>query len=402
MKKIAIVTFNCALSGEKGLDRLYFLANLYAKNGYQVELITSRFHHWTKSFRDRKANFNSDNLKVVLCDEIGYEKNIQIKRIISHWVLARNILKYMSGRKYDVIYCHIPDNHLACLVSEFSKENGIPLIIDIEDLWPEAMRMIFNWPILSDILYFYFDKDAKQAFKNASAIVGSSNEYRDHPKKYGVNVDNSLTVYVGNDLKKFDISVEKYKSSIAKKKNEFWVSYAGTLGASYDIETLIKAAQIIKARGINEIKINILGDGPNREKLQKIALAKECNVRFFGYQPYEKMAAYLYKSDININSLVKTAPHGFVSKIGDYLASGHAVINTGSNVEFKNAVVREGWGINVEAQNPEKLANAIILLKNKPDVLNLMGKKGREIAMKKYNRETSYLGIIELTDKLLK
>ncbi len=401
MKKIAIVTFSCALNGEKGLDRLYFLADLFSKNDYDVELITSRFHHWSKTFRPKGMNINRDHLTVVQCDEWGYEKNIQIKRILSHRVLARNIMAYLKGRHYDIVYCHIPDNHLAALVSTFAKRNNIPAIVDTEDLWPEAMKMVFNWPIVSDILFYPFARDAKRAYENASAVIGCSDEYRDHCEKYGIHCDKKLTVYVGNDLSRFDNGVKQYAAEVVKPENEFWITYAGTLGASYDIATLIRAAQIIKAKGIEDVKVKILGDGPERSRFQNVAREKACNVEFLGYQPFEKMAAYLSKSDVNVNSLIKSAPQGFASKIGDYLASGKPMINTGSNGEFRCAVEREGWGVNVEAENPEELAQAILSLKEDPARCQEMGKKARLIAAQKYDRKTSYRAIIKLADSLI-
>ena len=316
MKKIAIVTFSTALAGEKGLDRLYFLADLFSRHGWEVELITSRFHHWTKSFRPKDACYDKEHLKVVQCDELGYEKNIQVKRILSHRILAHNILNYLKRDTYDIVYCHIPDNHLAALVGTYTKARGIPFIVDIEDLWPEAMRMVFHVPVISDILFYPFARDARIAFCAASAVIGSSDEYRDHPKKYGITIPEALTVYVGNDLARFTAGVRQYADTIKKTPGEFWVTYAGTLGQSYDIATLVRAAQQIKETGIEDVAFKILGDGPNRMALTELAGQAPCNVEFLGYQPYEKMAAFLTKSDINVNSLVTKAPQGFVSKIG--------------------------------------------------------------------------------------
>ena len=401
MKKIAIVTFSCALNGEKGLDRLYFLADLFSKNGYDVELITSRFHHWTKSFRPKEMNINREHFTVIQCDELGYEKNIQIKRILSHRVLAKNILAYLEGRHYDIVYCHIPDNHLAALVSSYAKRNHFPLIVDTEDLWPEAMRMVFNFPVVSDILFYPFARDAKRAYENASAVIGCSDQYRDQCETYGIHCEKKLTVYVGNDLARFDEGVRKFASEVDKPENEFWLTYAGTLGASYDIATLVRAAQILKEKGIDEVKVKILGDGPERTRFESVAKEKDCNVEFLGYQRYEKMAAFLSKSDVNVNSLIKSAPQGFASKIGDYLASGKPLINTGSNGEFRRAVEHEGWGLNVEAEKPEELTQAILFLKENPNLCKEMGEKARKIATQKYDRKTSYLAIIRLADSLI-
>lgn len=401
MKKIAIVTFSTALAGERGLDRLYFLADLFSRHGWEVELITSRFHHWTKSFRPKEACYDKEHLKVVLCDELGYEKNIQVKRILSHRILAHNILNYLKRETYDIVYCHIPDNHLAALVGTYAKARGIPFIVDIEDLWPEAMRMVFHVPVISDILFYPFAHDARIAFCAASAVIGSSDEYRDHPKKYGITIPEALTVYVGNDLARFTAGVRQYADTIKKTPGEFWVTYAGTLGQSYDIATLVRAAQQIKETGIEDVAFKILGDGPNRTALTELAGQAPCNVEFLGYQPYEKMAAFLTKSDINVNSLVTKAPQGFVSKIGDYLASGKPMINTGSNGEFRRAVEREGWGVNVPAENADLLSQTILKLKANPAQCLAMGKKARAVAEEKYDRKKSYLEIVKLADRCL-
>ena len=61
------------------------------------------------------------------------------------------------------------------------------------------------------------------------------------------------------------------------------------------------------------------------------------------------MAAYLCASDIVVNSLVKSAAPSIVTKIGDYLASGKPMVNTGSSPEFRSKVSADGFGVNVEA-----------------------------------------------------
>ena len=86
--------------------------------------------------------------------------------------------------------------------------------------------------------------------------------------------------------------------------------------------------ELIRRRKLN-IKIKILGSGPLEKEMEQITEEHYCkNVEFVGYMPYGKMAAYLAKSDIVVNSFVKKAPQSIVTKIGDYLASGHPMINT--------------------------------------------------------------------------
>ena len=196
--------------------------------------------------------------------------------------------------------------------------------------------------------------------------------------------------------------MEKYKDKIEKNANEFWVTYAGTLGASYDIKTLISAASLLKKEGYDSIKIKVLGNGPMKEELENIAKSIHCNVDFLGYIEFEKMAAYLYKSDILINSFVKKAPQSIVNKIGDYLAAGKPMINTCSSKEFSEKVVKDGFGINVEAENAVELAKAMKEFFFNKEKCVEMGRNARKIAEKEFDREVSYEKIVKMIDGLLK
>lgn len=232
-------------------------------------------------------------------------------------------------------------------------------------------------------------------------IIGTSNEYRNRPFKDTNRQIPNATVYVGNELKEFDKGVEKYINDIKKKDEEYWVSYAGNIGTSYDIKTMILASEELLKRDYSNIKIMIMGGGPLKEQLEALSKNIKCNVEFVGYLPYEKMAAYLRKSDILVNSFVKKAPQSIVTKIGDYLAAAKPMINTCSSVEFRDKVERDGFGINIEAENFMVLANAIENLYNNPIKCEKMGKRARSIAEEEFDRPTSYLRIVEMIEKIV-
>lgn len=265
MKKIAMIVTDVALAGEKGLGRMFYLAELFCQYGYEVEMLTSKFQHWLKKFRteeEMQAIQEAAKCKVVFFDEPGYTKNVQVKRILSRRVLTGHIKEYLENNRFDVIYSQIPDNHLASVAAAHAKKQGIPFVVDIEDLWPEAMRMVLDVPVVSDVLFSYFSVTAKKTYRLADAAVGSSDTYRDEPLKYNVKVPKSVTVYVGNDLGAFDREVQENLDKVEKPADEFWVTYAGTLGTSYDIATLIRAADVLEKRGIHNVRVVLLGDGP--------------------------------------------------------------------------------------------------------------------------------------------
>ena len=402
-KKIAVVAQAVKLPGEKqGLDRIAYVSETLAAAGYDVTLYTSKFQHWDKEFREIwKKSYRKLPYKIMFLDEPGYSRNIDLKRVYSHYKLADSLSIALaeSPVKYDLIYCLIPPNDLARTSATYAKRNDIPLVVDVSDLWPEAMKMALNVPVLSDIAFLPFTLDAKNVYKSAAAVIGTSDEYASRPLKDNPDLDH-VTVYVGNDLSRFDSAVSDADTLPYKEQDEFWVTYAGTLGKSYDIDTLIDAA--VKAQPLvdGKLRIKILGDGPDIQKFAAHAKQVQAPVDFLGYVYYDEMCCYLSQSDVLVNSLVKGAPQSIVSKVADYLAAAKPIINTGESIEFKDKVEQDCFGINVEPQNVDELAAAIVALSQDRDAAMKMGENGRKIAEEQFDRPRAYKKIVELVDRL--
>lgn len=402
-KKIAVISMGVKLNGEKGYSRFRYIGDFLSDAGYQVDLITTTFQHWEKAQRDIDAIKKEDyKFQMKFIYEPGYRKNIDLRRIRSHSIAAKNLTKLLEKEgDYDLIYCEIPPNDVALAAAEYAKKKGIPFVPDVNDLWPEAMRMVLDIPVVSDILFYPLQRDAEKVYSLVSGIIGTSDEYRDRPLKNQKLDVPRKTVYVGNEIAEFDRGVEKYGPEIQKPEGEFWVSYAGTIGTSYDIRTMVLAGKELLDRGMSQIKFKILGGGPLKDELENLAKEQGCvNVEFVGYAPYPKMAAYLAKSDILVNSFVKKAPQSIVTKIGDYLAAGKPMINTCMSPEFRQKVENDGFGINILPEDVKILADAIAELYEDRDGCRIMGEKARKIAEEQFDRPESYKKIIELIEEL--
>lgn len=411
MKKIAIITMGVKLKDEKGYTRFGYLAEFLTKAGFQVDLITTTFQHWEKAQRDLKkiqADIDAGEYPFGLrfIYEPGYKKNVDLARVRSHKIAAKNLKKMLEakpedGKDYDLLYAEIPPNDVARVAAEYGVAHNIPFVADVNDLWPEAMRMVLDIPVVSSILFHPLQRDAGKVYSMVSGVVGTSDEYRDRPFKNQKRNVPKVTVYVGNEIKTFDEGAEKNKESVAKPEGEFWVSYAGTIGTSYDIRTMVLAGEELIRRGHSDIKIKILGGGPMKDELEKLAKDMKIeNVEFVGYAPYDKMAAYLAESDILVNSFVKKAPQSIVTKIGDYLAAGKAMINTCMSPEFRNKVEADGFGVNIMPEDVEILAGAIEDLYNNDEKRLAMGKRAREIAEEQFDRPKAYKKIRNLITEL--
>ena len=404
MYKVAVITMGVCLNDEKGYTRFRSVCEFLADAGYQVDLITTTFQHWEKAQRDLKK-IKKDDYKfgIKFIYEPGYKKNIDLRRIRSHKIAAKNLTALLEKEgDYDLLYAEIPPNDVALAAAEYAKKKGIPFVADVNDLWPEAMRMVLDIPVASDIIFYPLLRDAEKVYSLVSGVIGTSDEYRDRPfKKQDRDIPRE-TVYVGNELAVFDEGAAQHMDEIAKEDNEFWISYAGTIGTSYDIRTMVLAGEELVKRGMPQIKIKILGGGPMKEELEELAKSKKiANVEFVGYAPYDLMAAYLKKSDILVNSFVKKAPQSIVTKIGDYLAAGKPMINTCMSPEFRAKVKNDGFGVNIMPEDVKILADMIEKLYKNEAARVRMGERARKIAEEQFDRPKSYRKIEELIRGLI-
>ena len=404
MSKVAVITMGVKLDGEKGYTRFRYLCEFLVKKGYEVDLITTTFQHWEKKQRDLESvDQKSYPFGIKFIYEPGYRKNIDLRRVRSHKIAAENLRKLLEKEgDYDLIYAEIPPNDVALAAAEYAHRNKIPFVADVNDLWPEAMRMVFDIPIVSDLLFYPLKRDAEKVYSLTSGVIGTSDEYRDRPFLNPKRDVLKETVYVGNEISVFDREAEQHADEVQKEEGTFWVTYAGTIVTSYDIRTMVLAAEELMKQGKTKIRFQILGDGPTREMLENLAKERKIqNVKFTGYVPYEQMAAYLVKSDVLINSFVRKAPQSIVTKIGDYLAAGKPMINTCMSPEFRKKVEQDGFGINIEPEDVRELVNAVEWMYENEAERNDMGNRARKIAEEQFDRPVSYGKIEAMISSLI-
>ena len=174
-KKILIIANFTKLPWEQGNSRFPYIINLIDKEKYDVELVTSTFSHGEKRQRENKSNDMDLDYKITLIDEPGYKKNVSLKRFYSHYVFAKNVEKHLGEiEKPDIIYCAVPSLDVAKVAAKFAENNDIKFVIDIQDLWPEAFKMVFNIPVLSDIIFYPMKKTANYIYSKANSIVAAS------------------------------------------------------------------------------------------------------------------------------------------------------------------------------------------------------------------------------------
>lgn len=395
LKKVLIIAPYTLLPGETGFNRFHYLATELVYRGHDVTLLTSNFIHPYKNFRNKMIE-NQVKYKLVLISEKGYKHNFSLRRIISHMQLERNIKEFVENMTNipDVIYCAYPLMNTAFNVGRYSKKNKIPYILDIQDIWPDSFNVVFNLPNkVFSFLVFPFTLFANKIYSMADHLIAVSNTYLSRAQKFSKN---SYVVFIGADLEAFD---KKGNQSLNKNPNEIWLTYIGTLSYSYDLITVIRASVTLKNKGYSEIKVKILGEGPDKELLKKEALELGAPVEFLGYQDYKDMARYLCESDIALNSLSKNSQGSITNKLGDYLAAGLPILNSGTNNEVINLIKDYHLGLNYNSGDKEMLVSKIEYLLNHRDKMVYYGLNSRQIAEKKFDRKNTYKKIFQIIEE---
>lgn len=399
-KDILMVTQFTNLSGETGNSRFIDIISQIDKNKYDVELITSSFYHIKKQQRNMNIYENEPmDFRLKMIHEPGYKKNVSIKRFYSHYVMARNLKKYLRKRvKPDVIYCSLPSLSVGKVIAKYAKMNNIKFIIDIQDLWPEAFMMVLNLPIISNIIFHPFKISADFIYSCADEIIAVSETYSNRALKINKKVNEALSIYLGTDLTKFDRAA-KTKTVKTKENNELWIAYIGTLGNSYDLITVIDALKKVQDLGYANLKLIIMGDGPLKSKFYEYSKRLNINSEFMGLLPYDEMVKILVNCDIAVNPIVKGAAQSIINKVADYAAAGLPVLNTQENLEYRNLIENYEIGFNCINQDSDDLAKKIVNLIINPVMMKKFGENNRKLAEEKFDRSVTYKLIADIICK---
>ena len=244
-------------------------------------------------------------------------------------------------------------------------------------------------------------KNTQKAYACADSLVAVSQEYLDKAVEYNNNSKENLPIYIGAMIEKFDKGVEKNTIQISKPEGEIWITYIGTIGRSYDFETVMYAVAALREETGLNIRFKILGKGPEEKRLDELNKKIRNNATdFVGFLDYEMMAAFLAKSDICVNCIKKRASQSIINKVSDYFAAGKPVINCGPCKEMKMLISKYRCGINYEAENVRSCKDAILKIIENSDKAKEYGVNARHLAEEKFDRVKTHQEIIEMINHL--
>ena len=369
-------------------SRFVYLAKLLAQNtDNEIEIVTSDFNHSTKTHFAQVDELS--RIKVTVLHEAGYSKNICLKRFASHRELAKNIDKYLKSRqKPDMCYCAIPSLDVADVVAQYCEQKNVRFILDVQDLWPEAFKMVFHVPILSDLIFAPMQKKANRIYRLADNIVAVSKTYAERAISANGKCKTPIVVYLGTEKENFD----NYAQSMIGKYDGITIGYVGSMSASYDLNSVIDAISKI---GNTSIKLLAIGDGVLKASFMKYAKEKCVNAEFTVKLPYPQMVERLMLCDIAVNPIHKGSAGSIINKVGDYAMAGLPVVNTQECQEYRDLLDQYQAGINCECENSDEITAALTRLISDFKLRKEMSRNSRRLGKECFNRKNAYHKLVD-------
>lgn len=386
---------------EKQSSRYRTMADIMAAHkGFEVEVVSSTFRHQTKKQRDLEYIKNiSAEYKITLLYEPDYRKNVSLKRIYSHHCFAREVVKYLKSRKKpDIIICSVPSLAVGSAVTKFANSHNIKILIDIQDLWPEAFKMAINIPVISDILFFPMMLQANAIYRRADRIMAVSNTYVQRGMSKNLKDNTGVSLFIGTDPQLVDQEIKG--KEVEKPKNEFWIGYAGALGHSYDICLIIDAIAILYKKGYTNIVFKVMGEGILCEQFVKYARKVSVNCDFMGFLNYGDMISTLMACDIAVNPIAGGSVSSIINKVSDYAMAGVPVVNTQNSEEYRELLDKYKCGLNCKNGNSVSVANAIKKLYDDDALREEMRCNAKKMAYECFDRQRTYPKIISIINEM--
>lgn len=288
-------------------------------------------------------------------------------RLINQWgkiciPAFTKLFKLLRNERPDIVHTYL---FTASLYGRIvAKLIGIPVVIVSE-------RSTDNWKKKS---YIWMDRVLSKVTNRV--LVNAQTIKENLIKREKIPTEKIQVIYNGIDLNKFDSrrrSRNQIRESLGILNGNPVIGIIGRLAKEKDHQTFLNAAKIIIS-ALPKLNFIIAGDGNLRKELESASVSLGLNNRVIFTGNTHNISDILQATDI----LVSTSLYeGCSNVILEAMATGLPVV--ASKVGGNPEIVNDGTtGILVPPQNPNALAKAILSLLNNPQLMQSMGKNGRE------------------------
>lgn len=388
--------------GKPRLLRTGILANMLADRCHEVVYWTSTFNHARKTQRfetDTDINVR-DNYNIKLLYSPGYHKNVSIRRIYDHIVMARKLrTQALLEPCPDIILCSMPTIDLSLAATELGTKMNIPVVLDIRDMWPdiflEALPIWANG--IGRVMLSPMFRNLTKACKDATAFFGITDEFLEWGLKYAGRNRNSFdsVFYHGYSPAQPDeheiVRAEAFwkQHGISKDNAGFIACFFGYFGRQFEIETVLEAARELK-NSKSDIRFVLCGNGDNFERYKSMA-GDLNNAVLPGFVGYPEIWTLMKMSSVGL-APYKSSPNfvaNLPNKVGEYLSAGLPIVSSLGGI-LEESLEQNQCGITYPNDAAETLAGILSDLYQNRGKLENMACGARKLFEAKFVGENVY------------
>ena len=366
MKTIWIVYPYGDIIGEKFMEARHIrFGRMLAQNGYRIIYWTSNFSHAFKEMRSKgwKTINVCKNFDINLVPSTPYKKNISLRRALFELNYSKSLSKaFKKKNKPDLILTAGTGLVTAFYpVWPYIKDNKVPTIYDIMDVHLFNSYMEQHHKALvpfAKVLTNNIERREKPFYQHINAICGlGKNQVEIAKSRTGRKDIPSCLVYNSVVVDDFRAKMElPCKAKLPKKPDgEVWCVYAGSLGPSYDIESILKCAQESRKRKDN-IRYVIAGAGPQEGLVEEESRTND-RLIYIGSVEADWLPAIYRQCDIGLCTYASYSTVDMPDKFYDYTSAGLAIVNSLEG-EIKGYI--SAAGLQYEAENYHSLYKAVM------------------------------------------
>ena len=301
-------------------QRYWLMCEAFARAGHQVVFWTSDFSHARKKLRSCEVA-ESRGFEVRLIPTQPYPKNVCLARIQSHRAYAKEWLRLaLDNRTIEhseqsnipsLVITSTPTLSAAAAALTIGHALGSKVVVDVMDAWPETFKRLapkgLRWLTKPFLIGMY--RTARRIYREADLVTGVCERYR----KLTGREDYYLAYHGIEEKEKGEGRKEKVRTAGGNRKIR--LVYAGNLGKTYDLKTVVKA---VEANG--EFELDVAGFGEFK---------CECpRVRFHELLSEQDLQALLGQCDVGIVPMRPDSWVGVPYKFCDYSQAGLAIVSS--------------------------------------------------------------------------
>ncbi len=275
-----------------------------------------------------------------------------------------------------------------------------PFVFEVRDLWPELPRALgLRNPLLlgaMSILEWLSYRSAQACIGLSPGIVDGIRR-RSHPQTPVAMIPN------GADLELFKPARREQLRIAGICPHDFVALFAGAHGVANGLDAVVAAAIALQERGQERIKLLLIGDGKEKERLVQWASSEGLtNCLFLDPIPKAQLAELLGCVNCGL-MILKNVPAFYYgtspNKFFDYISAGIPVLNNYPGW-LADLITEYNCGTVVPPDDPQAFAEALIEMANSEQRCRHMGQNARRLAESEFSREklaAEFVSFLETT-----